>query len=82
MHILRKLFGEHKIMRIALILKDKSEEEVIPILYQIVKKSAFFSNEALESSSTLEKSDDLENIGNMFLSVQFLLKNLDCITQN
>ena len=72
MNISRKLFGEHKIKKIALILTDKSEEEVIPLLYQIVEKSsqsAFFSSEALERSSTLQKSDNLENIGNMFLIV-------------
>ena len=52
MNISRKLFGEHKIKKIAFILTDKSEEEVIPLLYQIVEKSsqsAFFSSEALES---------------------------------
>ena len=82
-HILSEKLGEHDVKKIALLLKSKSGEEVIALLDEIVEKSghtAFFSKEAFENLN-LEKTDDLENVANLFVSVWFLLKSLDFITK-
>ena len=63
-------------------MKGKNEDEVISMLEIITKGSkVFFEEEEVTEKPNGEDTDDLKEMGNVFVGVWFLLKSLDFITK-
>jgi hypothetical protein len=75
-----KEFGN--LTKCATSMKGKNEDEVISMLDIITKGSkVFFEEEDVTEKTNDEDTDDLKEMGNIFVGVWFLLKSLDFITK-
>ena len=84
LHVFREAFGTSDLKKIASNLKKKDDEEVIALLDKIVGTSShapFLNPEEAFKDTENAAEDDLENMGNLFISVWYVLKSLDFITK-
>ena len=76
--------GFTDVKKVALLLKSKTEAEFIELLESLVNRPAhsifMYGEDAFEEPKS-EECDDLEHIGNFFVSLWFILKSLDCIVK-
>ena len=83
--VLSQKYGTDNFKTISDSFKNKSEQDFNNLLNEILESSShtvFFENtETLEKLKSSEK-DDLENTGDFFVSLWFLLKSLDFITKS
>ena len=81
---LKDAFGVTDVKKVALVLKSKTEAEFIELLESVVNRpahSVFMVGEDAFEEPKSEECDDLENMGNFFVSVWFILKSLDFIVK-
>lgn len=80
----REKYGISDFKLFATLLKNKTPAEASEFLEEIIEDSShtvFFEDKTLETI-TENKNDDLQNMGDLFVSLWFLLKSLEFITKS